>query len=142
MKIFNKAVRISATTFALTALVFLTGFSTRSLAAPVSKSLTFSNAEKHVQIKVEIHGHVDHHTVDSVEHLVMEWLEAAHFVVSHTDGAGYLHLHVVVEASDDHHFEVHSDCSDWHEDKEAAVVDAIDEILHHMISDFIDQYGH
>lgn len=142
MKIFAKAVHISATTFALIALVFLTGFSTRSLAAPVSKSLTFSNTETHVQIKVEIHGHVDDHTVDSVEDLVTEWLEAAHFVVSHTDGANYLHLHVVVNVTDDHHFAVHSDCADWHEDKEAAVVDAIDEILHHMVSDFIEKYGH
>jgi len=142
MKIFDKVVRVSATTFALTALVLLMGFSTRSLAAPASKSLAVSNAEKHVQIKVEIHGHVDGHTVDSVEHLVMEWLEAAHFVVSHTDGADYLHLHIAVNVTDDHHFAVHSDCSDWHEDKEAAVVDAIDEILHHMVSDFIDKYGH
>ena len=142
MKIFDKAVGIAATTFALTALVFLTGFSTRSLATPMSKSLLVSNAEKHVQIKVEIHGHVDGHTVDSVEHLVSEWLEAAHFVVSHTDGANYLHLHVVVNVTDTHHFAVHSDCAEWHEDKEAAVVDAIDEILHHMISDFIDKYGH
>ena len=100
------------------------------------------NAEKHVQIKVEIHGHVDGHTVESVEHLVAEWLEAAHFVVSHSDGADYLHLHVKVNVTDNHHYEVESDCGDWEEDKEAAVVDAIDEILHHMISDFIDKYGH
>jgi hypothetical protein len=142
MKIFDRAVSTSARCLAVAAIVLLAGFGTRSLAAPASKSLSFVNSEKHVQIKVEIHGDIDHHTVDSVEHLVSEWLEAAHFVVSHTDGANYLHLHVRVDVSDNHHYKVHSDCADWHEDKEAAVVDAIDDILHHMISDFIDKYSH
>jgi hypothetical protein len=142
MKKINKAGRISVASFAIAAMVFLTGFSARALAHPMSNPLTFSNPEKHVQIQVEIHGHIDHHTVDSVEHLVMEWLEAAHFVVSHSDGADYLHLHIALDVTHDHHFKVHSDCADWHEDKDAAVVDAIDEILHHMISDFIDKYAH
>jgi hypothetical protein len=142
MKIFDRAVRISAYFVALLTLVFFTSVSARSLTAPASKNVVFSSSEKHVQIKVEIHGDIDHHTVDSVEHLVSEWLEAAHFVVSHTDGANYLHLHVRVDVSDNHHYKVHSDCADWHEDKEAAVVDAIDDILHHMISDFIDKYSH
>jgi hypothetical protein len=142
MKKINKAGRISVASFAIAALLLLTGFSARALANPTSNPLVFSNPEKHVQIKVEVHGHIDHHTMEEVEHLVMEWLEAAHFVVSHSDGADYLHLHVSLDVTDDHHFKVHSDCSDWHEDKEAAVVDAIDEILHHMISDFIDKYAH
>jgi len=142
MKKINKAGRISVASFAIAAMLMLTGFSARAVAHPMSNPLTFSNPEKHVQIKVEIHGHIDHHTVESVEHLVMEWLEAAHFVVSHSDGADYLHLHIALDVTDDHHFKVHSDCADWHEDKDAAVVDAIDEILHHMISDFIDKYAH
>ena len=124
------------------ATLMLTGFSAPSLASSLSRTAVFTNAEKHVQINVEVHGHIDGHTVDSIEDLVMEWLEAAHFVVSHADGADYLHLHVLLEVTDNHHFEVHSDCADWHEDKEAAVVDAIDEILHHMVSDFIDKYSH
>lgn len=142
MRKINKAGRISVASFAIAAMLLLTGFSGRVLANPTSNPLAFSNSEKHVQIHVEIHGDIDHHTVESVEHLVTEWLEAAHCVVSHTDGADYLHLHVVLQVTDNHHFEVHSDCSDWHEEKEAAVVDAIDEILHHMVSDFIDKYVH
>ena len=142
MKIFDRTVRLSAVAIAITALVFLSGLSTRALAHPASKTLVISNAEKHVQIKVEIHGSIDHHTVASVEHLVEEWLEAAHFVVSHTDGADYLHLHVKLEVTADHHYQVESDCGDWEEDKEADVVDAIDEILHHLINDFIDKYSH
>jgi hypothetical protein len=141
MKCLKKAVRISVVTAALAALL-TSGAGSRSLAAPAAKRLAVSNAEKHVQIIVEIHGDIDHHTVDSVAQLVGEWLEAAHFVVSHTDGAGYLHLHVTLNVTSNHHFSVHSDCADWHEDKEAAVVAAIDEILHHVVSDFIDKYSH
>ena len=141
MKRFNQAGRHAAACMAI-AMLMLTGFSARSLANPLSRTAVFVNTEKHVLINVEVHGHIDGHTVDSIEHLVMEWLEAAHFVVSHSDGADYLHLHVLLEVTDNHHFNVHSDCSDWHEDKEAAVVDAIDEILHHMVNDFIDKYSH
>ena len=139
MRIPDAAARIFVA--ALTAM-FVTTLGPVSLASSAGKALAFSNSEKHVQIKVVIHGEIDHHTVDSVEHLVAEWLEAAHFVVSHTDGADYLHLHVTLDVTKEHHFKVHSDCSDWHEDKEAAVLDAIDDILHHMISDFIDKYSH
>ena len=140
MKKLNRSVRFNISTFAIAAILLLTGLSAPSLAKPASKTLVFANAEKHVQIKVDIHGHIDGHTVESVEHLIMEWLETAHFVVAHTDGADFLHLHISLDVTDNHHFKVHSDCADWHEDKEAAVVDAIDEILHHMISDFIDKY--
>ena len=140
MKKFNRAVRFTVSPFAIAAILLLTGLSAPSMANPASKTLVFTNVEKHVVIKVDIHGHIDGHTVESVEHVIMEWLEAAHFVVSHTDGADFLHLHVSLDVTNDHHFKVHSDCADWHEDKEAAVVDAIDEILHHMISDFIDKY--
>ena len=138
---FQKAVRLLAVSFAIAA-ICLTAFSTRSIANPASKTWVITNPEKHVQINVEIHGNIDGHTVESVEHVVMEWLEAAHFVVAHTDGADYLHLHIRLEVNDNHHFAVHSDCADWHEDKEAAVVDAVDEVLHHMIGDFIDKYSH
>jgi hypothetical protein len=141
MKSFWQAVRISIASLAVT-LLLVGGLGSPTLASPANHSVVFVNAEKHVQIKVEIHGDIDGHTVESVEHLVMEWLEAAHFVVSHTDSADTLHLHVLLEVKDNHHFEVHSDCGGWAEDKEAAVVDAIDEILHHMINDFIDKYGH
>jgi hypothetical protein len=140
MKKFNRTVRFTVSSFAIAAILLLTGLSVPSLANPASKTLVFTNAEKHVQILVEIHGHIDGHTVESVEHLVVEWLEAAHFVVSHTNGADFLHLHISLDVTDDHHFKVHSDCADWHEDKEAAVVGAIDEILHHMIDDFITKY--
>ena len=137
---FDKSVRQSTAFLAMAAILLLTGLSSHSFAAP--KTLTFANVEKHVQINVQIHGHIDGHTAETVEHVIMGWLEAAHFVVSHTDGADYLYLHVSLDVTDNHHFKVHSDCADWHEDKEAAVVDAIDEILHHMISDFIAKYSH
>ena len=142
MKIIAQSIRKAAACLAVAALLLLTGLSANSFAGSKTTTLNFSNAEKQVQLKVEIHGHIDGHTLDSVEHLVSEWLEAAHFVVSHTDGAGFLHLHIKLDVTDDHHFKVHTDCADWHEDKEAAVVDAIDEILHHMIIDFIEKYSH
>ncbi|MBI3654160.1 MAG: hypothetical protein HY231_24280 [Acidobacteria bacterium] len=141
MKIFDRPLRLKTVSFAILAMVFLSSFSARSLAYAPGNTLVFSNVEKHVLVQVEIHGQIDGHTMESVAQLVADWLEAAHFVVSHTDGAGYLHLHVKLELSDNHHFLVHSDCADWHEDREAAVVDAIDEILHHMVSDFIDKYS-
>jgi hypothetical protein len=143
MKTFDSAVRPLVSPIAILAIMmFAAGFGGRSMAAPASKALVLANAEKHVQIKVEIHGEIEHHTMESVEHLVVGWLEAAHFVVSETESADSLHLHVSVDVSPNHHFKVHSDCGGWHEDKEAAVVDAIDEILHHMIADFIEKYAH
>jgi hypothetical protein len=142
MKTVDRAVRLSVAPVAILAMIFFTSITPRSFAAPANKALVLTNAEKHVQIKVEIHGEIDHHTMESVEHLVVGWLEAAHFVVAHTEGADVLHLHVSVEVAPNHHFKLHSDCGGWHEDKEAAVVDAIDDILHHMISDFIEKYGH
>jgi hypothetical protein len=141
MKKFHQTFR-PATAFLAIAMLFLSGFSARSLGNSPSHSAFFVNAEKHVLVQIEIHGDIDGHTEESVEHLVMGWLEAAHFVVSETDGAGFLHLHIKLDVTDNHHFKVHSDCADWHEDKEAAVVDAIDEILHHMITDFVERYAH
>jgi hypothetical protein len=142
MKMTEKTIHKSMRFLAVLALLGIAGLSTNTRAASKTRELNFSNPEKHVQIKVEIHGHIDNHTVNSVEHLVSEWLEAAHFAVSHADGADYLHLHIVLEVTDNHHFKVHSDCADWHEDKEVAVVDAIDQLLHDMINDFIDKYLH
>ena len=141
MKIFNRTGRRALTSLAIAVLI-LTGFSVRSLANPASRTSAALSSEKHVQIKVEIHGDVDGISEETIEHLMAEWLEAAHFIVSETDGADYLHLHIKLEVTDNHHFKVHSDCADWHEDKEAAVADAINEILHHMINDFIDKYSH
>ena len=141
MKTFDRTIRLSAA-LAIAMAVFLTGLSARTEAYPASKILAFSNVEKHVHIKVEIHGDIDHHTVESVEHLVAEWLEAAHFVVEHTAGANALELHVVLNVTDNHHFTIHEDCGDWHEEKEAAVLDAIDDILHHMTEDFIEKFSH
>jgi hypothetical protein len=141
MKKINQIFRF-ASAFLAIAMLFLSGFSARSLANSLSHSAVFVNAEKHVQITIEIEGDIDGHTEESVEHLIIGWLEAAHFVVSETDGAGFLHLHIKLDVTDNHHFKVHSDCADWHEDKEAAVVGAIDEILHHMIADFIEKYMH
>jgi hypothetical protein len=137
----KKSCRLVAVCLTFAAFLF-TGFSANSFASSKTRTLKFSNAEKHVQIIVEINGNIDGHTIESVEHLVAGWLEAAHFAVSHTDGAGYLHLHVKLDVTENHHFQVHTDCAEWHEDKEAAVVDAIDEILHHMVIDFIEKYGH
>ena len=140
MSVSKEIFRKLTVSMAIVTMVLVSGFYRNAFGA--SKTLTFTAAEKHVQINVEVHGHIDGHTVETVEHVILEWLEAAHFIVSHTDGAGYLHLHVRLDLTDDHHFKVHSDCADWHEDKEAAVVDAIDDILHHMIDDFIAKYSH
>lgn len=139
MKRFNG--RISVVSLAV-AMFFLTGFSSRSMANPMSNSPISSKAAKHVQINVEIHGQIDDHTAEAVEHVVMAWLEAAHVAVSHADGADTLHLHIRLDVTDNHHFKVHSDCADWHEDQEVATVDAINEILHVMVNHFIDKYVH
>lgn len=141
MKPLQSPIRFSA--IALMALaLFLNGVSVPTIAHPASKPLVFSKVEKHVHIKVEIHGEIPGHTVESVEHLVAEWLEAAKIAVEHTEGTKTLTLHVVLNVADNHHFAIHEECGDWHEDKEAAVLDAIDEILHHMTMDFIEKIGH
>ena len=142
MKTITQSIRKATAYLTVVAFLLLTGLTANSFATSKTTTMNFSNVEKHVQIIVEIHGHIDGHTMDSVEHLVAEWLVAAHFVVSHSDGADFLHLHVKLNVTDNHHFQVHTDCADWHEDKEAAVVDAIDEILHHMVTDFIEKYAH
>ena len=139
MKTLNQAIRIS---FAVAMAFILSGLSTSNQAHAASKTLGFSTAEKHVHITVEIHGKIDDHTAESVEEMVSDWLEAAHFVVEETAGAKVLELHVVLTVNDDHHFSIHEDCGDWEEDKEAAVLDALDETLHRMINDFIKKFGH
>ena len=139
MKTFNQAIRFAV---AVAMVLSLGGLSASTQARAASKTMRFSNAEKHVHINVEIQGKIDDHTAESVEELVEDWLEAAHFVVEETAGAKTLELHVVLDVTDDHHFAIHEDCGAWHEEKEAAVVDAIDEILHHMIEDFIEKFGH
>jgi hypothetical protein len=141
MKKFNRKVRLSVTALAIAALM-LTGFSARSLAQPMGKSLNVVNTDKHVQITVEIHGDIDGVSDESIEAVIAEWLEAAHFIVSENDATDALHLHVKLAVTDNHHFMVDSDCSDWHEEKEAAVANAINDILHHMVNDFINKYSH
>ena len=139
MKTLNQAIRISV---ALAMAFILSGLSTSNQAHAATKTLGFSDAEKHVHITVEIHGKIDDHTAESVEELVSEWLEDAHFVVEETAGAKVLELHIVLKVTDDHHFSIHEDCGDWEEDNEAAVLDAIDEILHRMTEDFIKKFDH
>ena len=142
MKTVDGTIRISAT-IALALALFLSGLSTPAEARPIGRARTVvSNVEKHVHIKVEIHGEIDGHTADSVEDLIAEWLEAAKIVVDETPGANSLKLHVVLKLTENHHFAVHEDYGDWHEDKEAAVLDAIDEILHQMTLDFIEKFNH
>jgi len=117
--------------------------SARAEAHPAGATRVVSpNVEKHVQIKVEIHGKIDGHTADAVEDLIAEWLEEAHFVVEEKEGVNFLKLHVVLKVTENNHFAIHEDCGDWQEDKEAAVLDALDEILHQMINDFIEKFGH
>lgn len=142
MKIFVGTIRSSTTAVAIAVMLLLNSLSTPATALPVNRMLVFSKAEKHVQIKVEIHGKIDGYTVESVKELVSDWLEEAHFVVSNTAGTNVLKLHVVVKVTDDHHFAVHEDCGEWEEDKEAAVLDAIDDVLHEMTEDFIEKFGH
>jgi len=141
MKRFNKAGRISVASFAV-AMCFLAGFSSRSTANPMGNAPVSPKAAKSVHINVEIHGQIDGHTAEAVEHIVMAWLEAAHVAVSHADGTDTLSLHIRLDVTDNHHFKVHSDCADWHEDQEVATVEAINEILHVMVNHFIDKYIH
>jgi hypothetical protein len=141
MKTPNSMIRLTAALTMIFAMLLL-GSLNSGQALARTKSFSYSNAEKHVSIKIEIHGDTEGIHQDHVEHLVAEWLEAAKLVVEHTEGANSLHLHVVINVKANHHAEVHEDCGDWHEEKEAATLDAIDEILHHMTMDFIDKFSH
>jgi hypothetical protein len=142
LKTFDSTIRLAAH-FALALALFFSGFGALAEAHPAGKApAVSSNVEKHVHIKVEIHGKIDGHTADSVEDLVGEWLEAAHFVIEEKEGVNSLKLHVVINVTEDHHFAIHEDCGDWQEEKEAAVLDAIDDVLHHMINDFIEKFDH
>lgn len=141
MKTFDSAVRFSATVI-LTLALLLSGFSVSANARPFSKTrAVFTNFEKHVHIEVEIHGEIEDHTVESVEELIADWLEEAKIVVEETEGAKFLNLHVVLTVTDDKHFAIHEDCGNWKEDKEAATLDAIDEILHQMTLHFIEKFN-
>jgi hypothetical protein len=120
-------------------------------------------SEKKVDITVEVHGKISGHTVQTIEHIVEEWLHVAHFAVVNADGADILELHIVVDVDDDDDdddgvkdaededddgdgngkgFHIHSECGDWEEDKDVDAVDAIDDLLHAMINDFIDKFVH
>jgi hypothetical protein len=142
MKAFDTTIRFSVNV-ALALAFFFGGLSANAEAHPAGKApVVPANLEKHVHIKVEIHGKIDGHTADAVEDLIADWLEAAHFVVEETEGANFLKLHVVLKVTGDNHFAIHEDCGDWQEEKEAAVLDALDDILHHMINDFIEKFDH
>ena len=130
---------------ALAGLILFPGFKAKTLAMPKgapANTLHFRNPDKKVDITVEIHGKVEGHTIQSVEHLIEEWLHAAHVAVVNADGVDILELHIVVEVHEGHGWHIVSDCGEWHEDHDADTLDAIDEILHAMVNDFIDHFVH
>lgn len=141
MKTPNSFVRLTVA-LTMTLALLLMGTMTSGQAFAGTRSFAYTNLEKHVTIKIEIHGDTEGINKEHVEHLVAEWLEEAKMIVEHTEAASALHLHVVVNVKANHHADVHEDCGDWHEEKEAATLDAIDEILHHMTQDFIEKFSH
>jgi hypothetical protein len=151
---------------ALAGLILFPGFKAKTLAMPKgapANTLHFRNPDKKVDITVEIHGKIEGHTVHSLEEIVEEWLHAAHVAVVNADGVDILELHIRVDVDDDDDdddgvkdaddkdddgngdgkgWHITSDCSDWHEDHDADTLDAINDILHAMINDFIDKFVH
>ena len=90
MKILNACfspIRKLTVLTAIAALVlFAPGTSPRSLAK------TLRAADKKVDITVVVHGKISDHTAKSIDQLVEDWLEVAHFAVVNTDGADVLEL--------------------------------------------------
>ena len=161
------AMRKAVVGMALAGLILFPGFRAGVFAAPApptgSRTLHFAFPEKRVDITVTVHGKIDGYSQDSIEHLVEEWLEVAHLAVVNADGVDVLELHVSVEVDDDDDdddgvkdaddedgdgdgdgkgWRIHTDCGDFDEDKEVETLDAIDDVLHAMINDFIDKYVH
>lgn len=166
MKRILKMARRTLVGLALAGLILFPGFPANTLAAPKgvpTNTLHFRNTEKKVDITVEIHGKIDGYTAQSIEAVVEPWLEAAHVAVVNADGVDILELHIRIDVDDDDDdddgvkdaadndddgngdgkgWHITSGCSEWHEDRDADTLDAINDILHEMIEDFIDKFVH
>jgi hypothetical protein len=132
---------------ALVGLILSPGFLVKTLAADpkglTANTLHFRNSDKKVDITVELHGKIDGYTVASVEALLEPWLEAAHFAVVNADGVNILELHITINVDDDGKgWHISSGCGQWEEDRDAHTLDTIDDILHEIINDFIDNFVH
>jgi hypothetical protein len=132
------------------------------LFAPLNAgALAKTAADKRVDITVVVHGRIGDLTAQAIDQLVEDWLEVAHFVVVNTDGADILELEIEIYVDDDDDdddgvkdsqdegedgdgkgFHIHSECGDWEDDEDVDTVDAIDDLLHTMINDFIEKFGH
>src|SRR5262245_6125484 len=96
--------RMTIIGLALVGLILFPGFKAKALAMPKgapANTLHFRNPDKKVDITVEIHGKIAGHTIQSVEHLVEEWLHAAHVAVVNADGVDILELHIRIDVDDD-----------------------------------------
>lgn len=164
MKRIFVTVRRNMIGLALVALLLLPAFTTRTLATPLvtsSNTLHFRNAEKRVDITVEMHGKIDGYTVQSVEAIVKPWLEAAQVAVVNADGVDILELHIRIDQDDDDDdddgikdaedddddgngdgkgWHIVTECGEWDEDHDADSLEAINEILHEMINHFIEEF--
>ncbi len=130
---------------ALVALILFPCFAARTLAATPkrapSNTLHFRNDEKRVDITVEIHGEIDEYTTESIEEIIEGWLEAAHFAVVNADGVDILELHIKIDVDDDDEgWHISTGCGDWDEDRDVDTLDALNNILHEMINDFIEHF--
>lgn len=158
--------RMTVVGLALVGLMLFPGAPAKTLAAPKgapANTLHFRDGEKRVDITVEIHGKIDGHSVQSLEAIVEEWLEAAHVAVVNADGVDILELHIRVDVDDDDDdddgvkdatdsdddgngdgkgWHISSDCGEWDEDRDADTLDAINDILHEMVNHFIDKFVH
>ncbi len=159
---FTQFVRKATTLAAIAALMLCSpALSSNSFAAANTRTLHFTNFNKKVDITVEVHGKIDGYSISSIEKLVSEWLEVAHLAVVNADGVDVLELKITVSVDDDDDdndgvldskdedddgdgdgkgWHVHSECEDWDEDNDADTIDAIDDLLHEMIEDFIEKY--
>lgn len=157
MKAMVQPIRKISVLAAIAALILFAPGHTRSLAK------TLPVAEKRVDITVVVHGKIGDYTAQAIDQLIEDWLEVAHFAVVNTDGADILELHIQIDVDDDDDdddgvkdaededgdgdgdgkgFRIHGECGDWEEDEDVDVVDGIDEMLHTMISHFIEKFGH
>lgn len=159
--------RMTLVGLALVGLLLFPGSPAKTLAATPkgapSNTLHFRNAEKKVDITVEIHGKIADYTVQSVEEIVEDWLAAAHCAVVNADGVDILELHIRIDVDDDDDdddgikdaddndddgngdgkgWHIKTGCGEWHEDRDADTLDTLDDILHAMINDFIDKFVH